>query len=114
MPPWVIAQAARSRIGACGVNGSTRALAGTATPSAAFAGTVATTCTDSEASASSAQATSRPSSWNSDDVVTSTIGSVTASSQAGGPAGGSQSHGPTMRTRGDQSVRGYSNGSAVR
>jgi hypothetical protein len=57
---------------------------------------------------------SRSSSWNSDEVVTSTIGSFSASSQAGGSAGGSQSQGPTMRRFSGQSERGYSNGSAVR
>ena len=46
--------------------------------------------------------------------MTSTIGASTASSQAGGAAGGSQSQGPTRRTFSGQSERTYSNGSAVR
>jgi len=38
---------------------------------------------------------------------------VDVSEPWGGSAGGSQQHGPTMRTDGGQSERGYSNGSAV-
>ena len=43
-PPWVIAHAARSRIGACGTKRSTRALAGTLPAGSSAEGSVATTC----------------------------------------------------------------------
>ena len=74
MPACVTAHAARFMIGVWGRKEKTRAFAG-AVMSVAFSdGKVATTYTSSSASASSAQRTSRPSSWNSDEVVTRTIG----------------------------------------
>jgi hypothetical protein len=107
MPPCVTAHTARCRIGACGMNEKTRAFGGGVMPAVSWAGNVATTYTFSPESASSAQRTSLPSSWNSDDVVTRTIGWSTSSSQGGGSTGGSQSHGPTIRTFEGQSERGY-------
>ena len=114
MPPWVIAQAARSSTGPCGTKGRTWALAGRAKAGGVGAGSVATTCTGSSARASSAVATSRPSSWNSEEVVTRTIGRSTSASQAGGVGRrvpGARADHPDVR---GPVVRGYSNGSAVR
>ena len=74
---------------------------------------VTTTLAPSPASASRAAWASLPSFWNSVEQVTSTSGRFDSSSQAGNFAGGSQMPGPTMRTLGGQSERGYSNGSAV-
>jgi len=96
------------------MNRSTRALAGVRTRAGSLAGSVASTAAGSSASASSATLTRRVSSWNSEEVVTSTIGRSMSSSHAGGSVGGSQAHGPTSTTLSGQSLRGYSNGSAVR
>src|SRR4051812_42961854 len=78
------------------------------------AAVVATTATGSSARALRAVAISLSSRWYAVEAVTRTIGRVSLPSQAGGSAGGSQSPGPTRRTWAGQSLRGYSNGSAVK
>ncbi len=113
MPPCVTATAARSRIGPWGRNRSTRAFAGTTRSSGTPAGMVATTVTGSSASASSAVRTRAPSSWNSEDVVTSTSGRSRSSSHAGASAGGSHALAPIITMSAPQSSWWYSNGSAV-
>lgn len=89
MPPCVTAQHAWRKSTEWGTNRSTRAFGGTSKSPGSPDGRVATTNTSSPASAASAAATSRPSSWNSEDVVTSTRGRSIVSSQAGAAAGGS-------------------------
>src|SRR3954471_18700853 len=100
-------------IGPCGRNASTRAFAGGENAAGSLAAVVAITATGSSASASSAVETSRPSFLYAVDAETSTIGRVSSASQAGGSPGGSHVIGPTSRTEGGQSLRGYSYGSAV-
>src|SRR4051794_33880447 len=100
-------------IGPWGMNASTRAFGGGAKAAGSLAAVVAITATGSSAGASSAVDTSNPSFWYAVDAETSTIGRVSGASQAGGSAGGSQVTGPTSRTDGGQSPRGYSYGSAV-
>lgn len=73
IPPCVIAHTARSGIVAWGTNGGTPALGGASKLRGSPDGSVAMTSTCSSASAAGAQRTSRPSSWNSEEVVTSTI-----------------------------------------
>src|SRR5204863_8881809 len=86
---------------------------GAANASGGWAAVVATSATSSPANAASAVVMSRSSFWNAVDAVTRMIGRVSAASQSGGPATGSHVPGPTSRTDGGQSVRGYSYGSAV-
>src|SRR5215212_12016187 len=106
-------QEAHSSKGLCGTKRSMRALGGGVKDEGSTPAVVTTTSMFSSASASRAIRTSLPSFWNSVEQVTSTSGLSNSSSQAVGFAGGSQMPGPTMRTLGGQSERGYSNGSAV-
>jgi hypothetical protein len=113
MPPWVTAQAARARIGACGANSRAVPFAGGRSREASPAGSVATTWRASPASASKATSARRPSSWNSVEVLTSTSGASIPASSLGSSPPGSHEQGPTITTLAGQSGRRYSNGSAL-
>src|SRR5215204_3184710 len=106
-------QTARSRTGPCGTNLTMRALGGGVKDEGSTPAVVTTTSTSSPARPSRAARTSFPSFWNSVEQVTRTSGLLVSSSQTDDFADGSQIPGPTMRTLGGQSERGYSNGSAV-
>ncbi len=69
--------------------------------------------TGSAASACRAVWTSRPSSWYSVEVPTTTSGRVVWASHGEGSLGGSHAHGPTITRFAGHSRRGYSKGSAV-
>ena len=111
MPPWVIAHTARSNTGPCGTNRTTVAFGVGAMSLGSPAGSVATTCTGSSASAVIAVLTSFSSACCCDDVVTRTIGRSIAVSQSGTVSmAGSNMQGPIICTASPQSVCGYSNG----
>src|SRR4029077_15911542 len=111
IPPWVTAHTARSNTGPCGTNSHTVAFGPGVTSLGSPAGSVATTCTGSSASAVIVVATSFASACFCDDVVTRTIGRSIAVSQSGTVSmAGSNMHGPIIWTASPQSVCGYSNG----
>ena len=113
MPAWQTTQAARSRTGVCGTKRSMRMFEAATSPAGSMSAVVMMTSSGSPANARQATSASVRSFWNSVEQVTSTSWRRSPSSQAGGAAGGSQSPGPTRRTLAGQSLRGYSNGSAV-